>query len=144
MMIIQEIHALLDRFEKAVAETDRNRRPGDGLLGVGHKPGDAPCNEAFDRSVAALFETLTPADTPPEVAAAAIEALFRADEGRHWPNYAQLTLLAAQRYALPLIPHLDPTEANRLRAWYEKKWPRFRRLPLQNTILNALRKTGTG
>ena len=140
MNITDETNALIDRFEQAVAEADRTRRPTDGLLGIGQKPGDAPCNAAFDQSVAALFAGLDAPDTPAADLAGAVEALFRADEGRRWPDYARWTLLAAQRYALPLIPRLPAADAGRLRAWYEQKWPRRMRLPLQKQVLSALRK----
>ena len=138
----EQMQALLDTFLEALRQEEKDRRPGDGLLGFGPKPGDAPSHSAFDRRVAALLGE-TGERGGPETGDA-VELLLRAVEEEPWPEAARWTLIAAQRHALPLIPEMNPEQAAALAAWYEKRWPRFSRLPVQREVLRALIRRGRG
>ncbi len=129
---------LLDEYEAAIREADASRTPGSGLLGLGPKRSDDPCHEAFDRKLADLFAAMATGDASLEDTAEAIGLLLRAEDDRPWPVEARWMLIAVQRHALPLIPLLPAPERRALLLEYRKRYPRFRRLPVQNEILKAL------
>ena len=77
-------------------------------------------------------------DPPVEDAADAIGLLLGAEEDRPWPEEARWMLVAAQRHALPVIPLLPGAQRRKLLLEYRKRYPRFRRLPVQDQVLKAL------
>ena len=134
----QKLRDLLDEYETAVRQARARKTPGSGLLGFGPKRGDYPCHEAFDQKLEALFAAMAAGDPPVEDAADAIGLLLRAEEDRPWPEEARWMLVAAQRHALPVIPLLPGAQRRKLLLEYRKRYPRFRRLPVQDQVLKAL------
>ncbi|MBR3503281.1 MAG: hypothetical protein IKO07_03435 [Clostridia bacterium] len=133
----ERLRDLFDEYEVAVRQADAHRPLGSGLLGMGPKRGDDPCHEAFDRQIAALCGEIA-ADRPPaEEVGDAVELLLRAEDDRAWPEYTRWMLIAVQRHALPLIPLLPEARRQALYAWYKKRYPTFRRLPVQQQLLKA-------
>ena len=138
MVYTRKLRELLDEYETAVREASARKTPGSGLLGMGPKRGDDPCHEAFDRKLAALFAAMAAGDAPVGDAAEAIGLLLRAEDDKPWPVEARWMLVAVQRHALPLIPRLPAPRRRELLLAYKKRYPRYRRLPVQNEILKAL------
>ena len=134
----QKLRDLLDEYETAVRQARARKTPGSGLLGFGPKRGDDPCHEAFDQKLEALFAAMAAGDPPVEDAADVIGLLLGAEEDRPWPEEARWMLVAAQRHALPVIPLLPGAQRRKLLLEYRKRYPRFRRLPVQDQVLKAL------
>ena len=135
-----ELLALLDEYEAAVHEAEARRRPGDGLFGFGQKLGDDPCHEVFDRKIAALCARAGAEGCPPGETAEMIALLMGAEDDRPWPECARWAVIAAHRHALPLIPRLAEEERRALLALYGKRYPAYRRLPVQREIVRALQR----
>ena len=140
----QKLRDLLDEYEAAVRAAKARRTAASGLLGLGPKGSDDPCHEAFDGKLATLFAAMAAGDASPADAAEATGLLLRAEDDRPWPMDARWMLVAAQRHALPLIPLLPAPERQGLLLEYRKRYPRFRRLPVQNEILQALSREPRG
>lgn len=131
------LQAILREYDQAVQELQKKRRMLDGLLGMGNHPGNDACHELLDRRIEALCREAAEAGAPEEATALA-EAILRAEGNWQGPEYARLMLVAVQRHTLSLIPLLPPDEKKRLAAWYEKQYPRRKRLPVQGQVLKAL------
>ena len=54
MELIQDLDAVLQDYLAAVQELQKGRKLFDGLLGMGSRPGDAPCHDELDKKIAAL------------------------------------------------------------------------------------------
>lgn len=141
MTYAPQVRAILDEYAQALEETARQRRPTEGLLGFGRKLGDEPCHEIMDRKIAALTETLL-ADDGAEDADEAASLLLRAEADGAWPEAAKFALIAAQRHLIPLVSRLSRNGAAEMAAWFEKRYPVFRRLPVQKQLLKALKNAG--
>ena len=51
-------------------------------------------------------------------------------------------LLAVHGLTQPLIARLRPEDAQAMYLWYQKAYPRRERLPVQNQVLEALKRQG--
>ncbi len=134
-----ELSALGVEYAQAVQELQKNRKRFDGIFGFGNPPGNAPCHDQMDQRAEALCRRAAEEGTPAE-AAGLTESLFRMEESCKGPEYARLSLVAAQRHTIPLIPRMTKEDRERLRAWYEKRYPRRMRLPVQERILKLLKE----
>ena len=127
----------LREYDGAVQEVQKNRRVFDGVLGLGNHPGSAPCHDALDRQAEALWREAAEAGDL-EAAEELVNTLFRAETEWKGPEYARLMLVAVQRHAIPLIPLMEKGARDELSDWYQKQYPRRKRLPVQDEVLAAL------
>ena len=135
----EEFSAMMAEYEEAVTEVQKNRKMFDGVLGMGAHPGNAPCHDALDKKIAALCEAVA-GDPGAGQAKELLDAVYGASLKWEGPEYARLMLIAVQRHTLPVIPRLSPEERAELAAWYERSFPRRKRLPVQDEVLKALKK----
>ena len=137
-----ELREILQEYDQAVQKLQQNRKMFDGVFGLGVRPGDAACHEVMDRKVEELCRRA--AEEPQHGETAELTGrILRAEASWEGPEYARLALTAIQRHTIPLIPRLNGEEREELRAWYEKRYPRRLRLPVQIRILKLL-KTPAG
>ena len=129
----------LREYDQAVQELQKNRKMLDGVLGLGKHPGDAACHEILDKQIETLCKE-TAEDGTPEEAAALLEEIYHTERNWKGPEYARLMLTAVQRHTIPVIPKLTPESRKTLCAWYEKEYPRRKRLPVQDQVMKALQK----
>ena len=47
MVGLPELQALYQTYLEDAERVERERKPGEGLFGIGKKPSDAPCHERF-------------------------------------------------------------------------------------------------
>lgn len=134
-----ELQGILDTYGEELEAAGKKRKAASGIFGFGPKPGDDPCHEKADRAVQTLLEQLA-GENDPETAGQVVDGLFRAEAERKWPADAQIMMIALQRHALPLLEQLPPEKKRELQAWYEKRYKRSQRLPLQKTILKLLKE----
>ena len=135
-----ELQGILASYQEDLKQLDQSLRPGDGILGFGRVPGNDLCHERLDERIAALTKRVTQANSDRQEAAELVRMLLRCDAEFSLPVYAQTMLVAVQRHALPLISRLTRNEARELRLWYEKQYPRFKRMPVQKEVLRALKQ----
>ena len=144
MNLETQLDAVLREYFEALGREEAGRGFGDGLLGFGKKLSDAPCHAAFDGQTEALLRQAGEAELSSREIYALISKLFQADGAYAWPPCAVVQLLAAQRHASRLIPSLEAGDAAALADWYEKRYPRFQRLPAQTELLKALKTRAQG
>ncbi len=139
-----EVFATLQRcyaeYMEAVEKLPKKYPGAAGLLGVGTGPKDDACHEAFYDQVEVVAQALADAGPDEMMARAAVEMILKAPETYADKNLAVMMLTAAQKHAIPLIPHLAPTDAADLLAWYDRYCPRQTRLPIQKEVATALKK----
>ena len=135
----QEMDALLREYDRAVAELQRTRKPLDGVLGLGSHPGEADCHEILDGKMQALCQRAETEADPAEKRDL-LDHLYHLPGRWEGPEYARLMLIALQRHTLSLIPGMNPEDQKAMAEWYQKEWPRSKRLPVQDQILKMLKK----
>ena len=129
-------------YEKYFAEADevwKNRSAWDGALGIGSSSKDHPCHIAFYRSVEKWVETFTETATDSAVAEEAVSFVLGTSES-HKGQFTYWTLFAAHGLMKPLVDHLTPEAAARLRNWYDENILRRDRLPVHKELYKKLKK----
>ena len=134
-----EFRSIMDEYTEAVRNVQKNRKMFDGVMGLGNHPGNAPSHETLDKKVESLCLEAAGWENS-EDREALIREISQAALDWEGPEYARLMLVAVQRHTLELIPKLEPEGRERLTEWYQKAYPRIRRLPVQNQVLSALKK----
>ena len=126
-----------DYFEKALA-AERNRKPTDGMFGIGKKPGDDPCHTEFAAELEAALNEYA-AEKPASADVRALLAfMYSVPKSHEEPKSVYWMLLAVQGLTLPLIPLLSPEDAAVLKKGYAAQYRRWERLPVQQQVLKAL------
>ena len=138
-----ELDTILETYRIAVEQVEKNKKPYDGLLGMGRKPSDDVCHEQMDRAVGALMRRAAGEEEETEGADAAgmdalLFALMRAAKEYRGPEYARIALTAAQRHGIGLIPSMSAEGRKTLHDWYNRTYPRRMRFPIQKQIMDAL------
>ena len=134
----EELQGILAEYDQAVQELQKKRKALDGILGLGNHPGNAACHELMDRQVEALCRKAGEEGSPGE-RAALVRTIFETESAWRGPEYARLMLVAIQRHTLGILPGLEKADRDALAAWYQKQYPRRKRLPVQEQVLAALK-----
>ncbi len=143
-----ELDRIMETYREAVSQVEKNRRPFDGILGIGRSPSDDACHDQMDQSVAFLMTQAGGENGDTENAEKAdagtvdelISGLMRAAKEYQGPEYARIALMAAQRHGLPLIPKMTAEGRKMLLTWYDQAYPRRMRFPVQKEIVDLLSK----
>ncbi len=126
-----------DYFEKALA-AERNRKPTDGMFGIGNKPGDDPCHMEFAVKLEAALNEYA-AEKPASADVRGLLAfMYSVPKSHEEPKSVYWMLLAVQGLTLQLIPLLSPEDAAVLKKGYAAQYRRWERLPVQQQVLKAL------
>lgn len=126
------------QYLQTVQALEAAAAPQDGLLGMGSSPQSDACHEQFDQAVGHFIEQLLP--IVEETDCAALTGLMLESEQRFGGSHcARWMLVAVQRHALPLIPHVPPVQAAALLQHYDRLYPPRLRLPVQKAIGKALK-----
>ncbi len=135
----EEYGTIMREYDEAVTEIQKNRKMFDGVLGMGNHPGNAPCHDVLDKRIETLCAA---AAADPEAGSfrELLENIYSAALKWQGPEYARLMLIAVHRHTVPVVARLAEADRAELCAWYEKTWPRRKRLPVQDEVLKALKK----
>ncbi len=139
---MQELDALRDCYQSYLTYTRTLRRrtsPLAGALGFGGGPKDDPEHMRFYQQAQERAEALLAAAPSPQEAGEAVTLMLRAEEEHQDNDLAVWALMAAQHHAIPLIGLLEREDAGALLAWYQRRYPRRKRLPAQEEVLRALK-----
>ena len=137
---LSRIEALFDAYLQTAAELEKNRKIGDGLFGLRPGPADDPCHERFAAELETLLKECAAAKPDSGEAAEILRFLFDRADNKHMPLSAYWMLIAVQGLGRELIGLLSPEDAAGLAAFYNKRYPRRVRLPVQEQILKQLRQ----
>jgi len=135
---------IINTYIEALAEADKHRKPGSGILGIGPGPGDDPCHVVMDEQVAAMTAEIAENETDPAVIGELVKAVLQAEKDRKWPEAARWAVLATQRHTIPLISRISKSDREEILEWFEKTYPKRRQVPIQRQIISALKASETG
>ncbi|MCI2056466.1 MAG: hypothetical protein LKJ86_04875 [Oscillibacter sp.] len=136
--MLEQVRQLYQDYLIRCAKLERERQPGDGLLGMGSSPDKDPCHDAFSESLAQLLSEDAQSASSGE-AFRILEYMFQAPLGHRDEQLAYWMLLAVHGLTMNLIGCLDSRDAAKLLAHYREDYPRFERLPVQKKVLAALK-----
>lgn len=140
MTTVNDIFSLYEEYLSKAEKLERERKPGDGLLGMGKKPADDPCHDEFadslEQALDAFAETHPSADDVHKLLSYiySVPAAHKDMLSIYW------MLCAVQGLTLSLIPLLTPQAAKEIRSVYSDDFPRWERLPVQKQVWSALGK----
>lgn len=133
------LESLYQAYIQEGTALERNRKPLQGILGLGNRPSDDPCHGRFAQSLEGLLADFQQEGISPETTRQVLEAMYQAPQEHPHPVSVYWMLVAVQTLSLPLIPRLRPSDAAALRSVYLQAYPhRWNRLPAQNKVLRAL------
>jgi hypothetical protein len=135
---LSRIEALYDAYLLTAAELEKNRKFGDGILGLRPGPADDPCHQHFAGELEALLRECA-AEASSAEAAEILRLLFDKADDRRMPLSAYWMLIAVQGLGRELIGLLSPGDAAVLLTFYRRRYPRRVRLPVQDQILKQLK-----
>lgn len=135
--------ACVERYQSAMDRVAANLRPGDGILGFGNDPRRSPYHMDFYNELGELAGRLAQGEWPAEEAGETVEFLLTL--GEKFGGKMTLSMMeAAQGHVLPLVPLLACDQAEQLARSYAARYPRRKRLPIQEKVLQALEKRAKG
>lgn len=139
---MDELETIRRLYADYLAETERlarERRPGDGLLGMGGGPSGDPCHDRFAEKLTAALERMAREDASADRIRAALEYIYRAPLENRENLSAYWMLLAVHGLTVELAERMDPPDKAALRRAYQRLYPRWERLPAQKRVLDALK-----
>ena len=137
---LAEIRSLYQEYLDAAERVERERKPGDGLFGLGKKPSDDPCHERFTTALeTALRDFAAPGPDSRQVREV-LAHIYEAPVEHREPASAYWMLNAVHGFTLELIERLSTEDAAALLARYAEAFPRRERLPVQQQVYTALKR----
>ena len=134
-----ELKELYEAYFEKSAEVRRKAPPFAGFWGFGNDPAKDACHEAFYESVQEWVSNFH--DANPDHVLEVVKFIYAAPlEHRGEDVYGYL--YAAHGLTMSLIPRLRPEDCAELAQWYNGKYPRHQRLPMQQQVWKALKEQG--
>lgn len=135
---LEKIRRLYQDYLTEVERLERERKPGEGLLGMGGGPADNPCHDRFAQDLETELRALSEAHLPPDQVRAVLEYVYHVPLEHRDSKTAYWMLAAVHSLTLDLAGQLAPADAKSLRSQYTRDYPRWERLPAQKRVLSAL------
>lgn len=133
--------AYLDEFHRL----EQKRRPMEGVFGIGNGPQNYPCHEKFAQDLERMLKDLAGQALSSEQAGQVLRYIYCTAPVR-WKseNTVYWMMLAVQGLTDDLIERLDASTAKTLCEEYQRLYPRYQRLPVQNKVFSALQSQTRG
>ena len=139
---LEGIQALYEAYWEKTKQLERDRKPGQGLLGFGSGPKDDPCHDRFAQDAEAFLKDLETA--PPDQIRDVLAFVYHTPLDHPEPLTAYWMMRAVHGLTLPLIGRLTAEDALALKEVYERDYPRRDRFPAQKKVLSALTRAAKG
>ena len=137
---LAEIRALYQEYLAGAERAERERKPGEGLFGLGKKPSDDPCHERFANALETALRDFAACGPDSPQVREVLSHIYRAPAEHREPVSAYWMLCAVHGFTPELIARLDEADAATLFASYAKDFPRWERLPVQRQVYAALKR----
>lgn len=135
---IETIGAIYRDYLKQVTELEAERKPGDGLFGMGKKLSDDPCHDSFAGKLEAALNELAKQGSASKQVREVLSFIYRMPLENKEPVSAYWMLGAVHGLTLDLIKLLDAQDAAQLRKEYAGYFKRHERLPVQQQVYKEL------
>lgn len=137
-MGLNEIKQIYESYLETAEKLEQQRKPTDGLFGMGKKPSDDPCHEKFAEELEKALDEMAGEDVSSGEAAAVLGYIYDMPQGHR--EYASIfwMLVAVHGLTEKLIDKLSPEDAASLKKRYGANYKRWERLPAQQKIYSAL------
>ncbi|MCR4760600.1 MAG: hypothetical protein K5705_10105 [Oscillospiraceae bacterium] len=142
MTDLTDIQAVYRTYFAEAAQAEQNRKPADGLFGIGKKPADDPCHDRFLAALESALQTFAAQKPASGEVRAVLSLIYRMPAEHREPLSVYWMLNAVCGLTQPLIPLLEPADAAALLTQYDADCPRRERLPVQKQIARALKNAG--
>lgn len=140
MTTANDIFEIYDRYIEKAEKLERERKPGDGLFGMGKKPADDPCHDEFAERLEKALDDLAASKPTADEVCKVLSYIYKAPQKHRDMLSIYWMLNAVHGLTLGLIPLLSPDDAKTLKSSYADDFPRFERLPVQKKVFAALGK----
>ncbi len=144
MSVLGPVRELYEQYIARTEQLERDRKPGEGILGLGGGPKDDPCHERFAKELEELLNGILAEEPGSGEVRELLEYIYRAPQVHPQPLTAYWTLQAVHGMTAPLAARLDPADAQAVRDEYVKTYRRWERLPAQKKALEALDRARKG
>ena len=138
---LTEVQTLYQTYLEEVERVEQERRPGEGLFGIGNKPSDDPCHERFAAGLETLLKDFEAQEPDSAQACAVLRYIYRAQLVNREPISAYWMLNAVHGLTLSLIGRLNAEDAAALREQYASDIPRREMLPVQKQVFSKLKQS---
>ena len=138
---LAEIRSLYQEYLEQAERVERDRRPGDGLFGVGKKPSDDPCHDRFASALETALRDFAALEPDSPRIREVLSHIYRAPAEHREPMSAYWMLCAVHGFTLELIGRLNAGDAAALLSRYAEDFPRWERLPVQRQVYAALKRS---
>ena len=138
-MVTAELESLYDRYIDEAEQAEMERRPGDGLLGIGKTPDNDPCHDRFVNDLETIISHLSEDGRDSSEMLEQLLFIYKAPLEHRKPASVYWMLLAVHGMTLPMIRGLDVADAESLSQWYKEKYPRRERFPAQKQVIKTLK-----
>jgi len=139
-MGLTEVRELYSDYIAQVHKLEREKKPGDGLFGMGKKISDDPCHEAFADKLGTMLKEIEKSEPSSEEVYGILEYIYHAQTEYASFTSAYWMLNAVHSLTIELIELLDSQDAERLMHIYDNEIPRRKRFPAQKKVSSALNK----
>lgn len=140
MSWITAIQTLYESYIARAEQLEREKKPGDGLLGMPGGPKDDPCHDQFAADLEQLLKNMLAQGPSSAEVKETLSYIYRAPLEHREPLTVYWMLQAVHGLTENLIVLLSPQDARSLRDVYVKDYRRWERLPVQKKALSALER----
>ena len=134
-----EIKQICSDYIAAAEKVENERKPADGLFGMGKKPADDPCHDRFAEKLGDALKEIASCCSGSSEAKEILSYLYRLPKEHTEPVSIFWMLNAVHGLTLPLIDCLSHEDAVYLRKQYTSDYKRWERLPVQEDVVKALK-----
>ena len=138
--LLRPIQALYEAYIEKTRQLERDKKLGDGWMGLKPGPKDDPCHGQFARDLEQALAALLAAEPSSVGTREVLAYIYRAPKTLTAPLTATWMFQAVHGLTAPLISRLDAADAQALRDEYKRLYRRWDRLPTQKKTLDALEK----
>ena len=143
MSTLEDVQGLYEAYQDQARALERASKPWERLFGLVGGPQSHPCHEQFIQSLEQTLRAAADRPLPAVEAAALLDYIyFPAPARRRSQDSSCWMRVAVHGLTLDLIPLLRPEDARALRGRYQGDYPRRSRLPVQEKVLDALKRRG--
>ena len=136
---LNAVKALYEEYISEVEQLERNKKPADGLFGLGKKTADDPCHDRFSERLRKMLEDYAAEKPDTSDVRTVLEYIYSIQMEHRDPVSVYWLMNAIHGFTVGLAEMLSREDASVLCELYEKNCPRSERFPVQKKVIKALK-----